>query len=113
MGHRSNEAPGVRSGRRTSMKAVIEAFIRRYGWPARAAQRPLSIGHRGACAHAHENPIAAFRLAARLGADMWELDARLSRDGGAIVSHDEAVIGTRRRRFALSAHDAAAVARSS
>jgi glycerophosphoryl diester phosphodiesterase len=91
--------------------ASIEAFVRRYGWPAHAAQRPLSIGHRGACAHAHENTIAAFRVAARLGADMWELDARLSRDGVVIVSHDDAVIGTDGRRIVLAEHDAADIAR--
>ncbi len=93
------------------MKASIEAFIRRYGWPAHAAQRPLSIGHRGACAHAHENTIAAFRVAARLGADMWELDARLSRDGLVIVSHDDAAMGTDGRRIVLAEHDAADTAR--
>jgi ABC-type sugar transport systems, ATPase components len=31
MGHRSDEAPGLRSERRVSVKASIEAFIRRYG----------------------------------------------------------------------------------
>jgi len=61
------------------VRASIEAFISRYGWPAHAAQRPLSIGHRGACAHAHENTIAAFRVAARLGADIWApMDTALS-----------------------------------
>lgn len=94
-----------------SVKASIEAFIKRHGWPAHAAQRPLSIGHRGACAHAHENTIAAFRIAARLGADMWELDARLSRDGVVIVSHDDAVTGTDGRRIVLAEHDAADIAR--
>jgi glycerophosphoryl diester phosphodiesterase len=93
------------------VKALIEAFANRYGWPAHAAQRPLSIGHRGACAHAHENTIAAFRVAARLGADMWELDARLSRDGVVIVSHDAAVTGADGRRIVLPEHDAADIAR--
>src|SRR5258707_4223139 len=111
MGHRSHEAAGVRSGRRVSVKASIEAFIRRYGWPAQAAQRTLAIGHRGACANAHENTIAAFRVAARLGADMWELDARLSHDGVVIVSHDDAVMGSDGRRIVLAEHDAADIAR--
>jgi glycerophosphoryl diester phosphodiesterase len=93
------------------VRASIEAFISRYGWPAHAAQRPLSIGHRGACAHAHENTIAAFRVAARLGADMWELDARLSRDGIVVVSHDDAVLGADGHRIVLAEHDAADIAR--
>ncbi|SDR55584.1 glycerophosphoryl diester phosphodiesterase [Rhizobiales bacterium GAS191] len=111
MGHRSDQGPRVRSGRRAPVKALIGAFIRRYGWPAHGAERPLSIGHRGACAHAHENTLASFHVAARLGADMWELDARLSRDGAVIVSHDEVVTGADGRQVVLAEHDAADIAR--
>jgi glycerophosphoryl diester phosphodiesterase len=89
------------------VKALISDFVGRYGWPARAVQRPLCIGHRGACAHANENTLAAFRAAARLGADMWELDARLSRDGVVIVCHDDAVTTADGGRIVLAARDAA------
>ena len=89
------------------MKALISDFVGRYGWPARAVQHPLCIGHRGACAHANENTLAAFRVAARLGAAMWEIDARLSRDGIVMVCHDDAVKAADGRRIVLAAHDAA------
>ena len=57
------------------------------GWPT-DSQRPLVIGHRGARAHAPENTLASFRKATELGADMWELDVHLTRDGVCVVSHD-------------------------
>ncbi|SCM71313.1 Glycerophosphoryl diester phosphodiesterase [uncultured Pleomorphomonas sp.] len=57
-------------------------------WPHRADHRPLAIAHRGASAHAPENTLAAFRLAAELGADMWEIDVQLTADAVAVISHD-------------------------
>lgn len=51
-------------------------------------RRFLRIAHRGASAHAPENTARAFELAAELGADMVELDVRLSRDGVPVVIHD-------------------------
>lgn len=59
------------------------------------ADRPLCIAHRGASAHTAENTLAAFRAAAQLGADMWELDVQLSSDGVPVVSHDAGL----KRRF--------------
>lgn len=50
---------------------------------------PLNIAHRGASIHAQENSLEAFRLAAELGADMIELDVRLTKDGVPVVLHDE------------------------
>jgi glycerophosphoryl diester phosphodiesterase len=92
------------------VKALISEFVRRYGWPAHAAERPLCIGHRGARAHANENTLAAFQVAAYLGADMWELDVRLSRDGVVMVCHDDAAIAADGMRIAFAAHDAADIA---
>jgi glycerophosphoryl diester phosphodiesterase len=60
-------------------------------WPYRADRKPLVIAHRGASGHATENTLAAFRLAAELGADMWEIDVQLSADGIPVVSHDAAL----------------------
>lgn len=58
-------------------------------WPPSRFGGPRIVGHRGACAHATENTLKAFSLASALGADMWELDARVSADGVCVVSHDD------------------------
>lgn len=89
---------------------LIAEFVQRYGWPVHGVERPLCIGHRGASAHANENTLAAFRIAARLGADMWELDARLSRDGVVVICHDDTVTTVDGRRMTLAAHDAVDIA---
>ena len=57
------------------------------------ADRPLVLAHRGACKRAPENTIEAFRLAAELGADGVELDARRTADGVIVVSHDPVIEG--------------------
>jgi glycerophosphoryl diester phosphodiesterase len=93
------------------MRALIAVFARRYGWPERTVERPLCIGHRGACAHANENTLAAFEIAARLGADMWELDARMSRDGIVVVCHEAAAAAADGRKIVLAELDAADITR--
>lgn len=68
----------------------LAAFLERYRWPAAvAAATPMAIAHRGASDHAPENTLKAFRIASELGAEMWELDVRVSADGVCVVSHDE------------------------
>ena len=52
---------------------------------------PLIIAHRGASAAAPENTMAAFREAIAVGADGIEFDVRLSRDGVAVVIHDNSL----------------------
>jgi hypothetical protein len=52
---------------------------------------PLNLAHRGASAYAPENTLAAFRLAAEMGADGLEIDAKLSRDGAIVIMHDATV----------------------
>ena len=49
----------------------------------------LLLAHRGASADAPENTIAAFREAARQGADGVELDAQICGSGEIVVWHDE------------------------
>lgn len=51
----------------------------------------LIYGHRGASGHAPENTLEAFRLAMDMGADGFELDVHVSKDGQLVVIHDETV----------------------
>ncbi|SIS84138.1 glycerophosphodiester phosphodiesterase [Alicyclobacillus vulcanalis] len=51
----------------------------------------LWIAHRGASAECPENTLPAFVRAAELGADMIELDVRLTGDGSVVVLHDPTV----------------------
>ncbi len=49
----------------------------------------LVIAHRGASAYELENTLAAFRLAAEMGADGVELDVHGTADREIVVHHDE------------------------
>ncbi|HEY6556751.1 MAG TPA: glycerophosphodiester phosphodiesterase family protein [Polyangiaceae bacterium] len=72
-------------------------------WRRPSGQRPWVLGHRGARHAAPENTLAAFELAAREGADGFELDVRLDGSGRVIVLHDTnlaRVTGNRDRRAA-------------
>ncbi|MDO6724547.1 glycerophosphodiester phosphodiesterase family protein [Celeribacter halophilus] len=51
--------------------------------------RPYAIAHRGAAAYAPDNTLEAFRIASRIGADMWEVDIRMTSDGEIIAFHDK------------------------
>jgi len=53
-----------------------------------AAQGPLLFAHRGAPSEHAENTLPAFAAALDQGADVLELDVRMSVDGHVIVSHD-------------------------
>jgi glycerophosphoryl diester phosphodiesterase len=48
----------------------------------------LNIAHRGASGHAPENTLAAFEVAAEMGADAVETDLRLTLDGTVVALHD-------------------------
>ena len=51
----------------------------------------LIYGHRGASGYAPENTLEAFRLSMDMGAEGFELDVHMSRDGELVVIHDETV----------------------
>lgn len=69
--------------------------------PEISMRRTMIIAHRGACSLAPENTLAAARQALRLGADMWELDTQLTRDGELVVVHDDRLERTSNARQAL------------
>jgi len=51
--------------------------------------RPVKlIAHRGGAAEGLENTLQAYRRAVENGSDMLELDVHLSKDGKAVVAHD-------------------------
>lgn len=52
---------------------------------------PPLIAHRGAGRQAPENTLAAVRLGARHGFLMMEYDVKLSRDGVAVLLHDDTI----------------------
>jgi glycerophosphoryl diester phosphodiesterase len=61
------------------------------------------IGHRGASGHAPENTLAAFRLAADLGAQAIETDLQLTRDGHIVLVHDDKLQRTTSERGLVTA----------
>ncbi|MQA60416.1 MAG: glycerophosphodiester phosphodiesterase [Actinophytocola sp.] len=55
---------------------------------------PLVIGHRGASGYRPEHTIAAYELAARLGADYIEPDLVSTKDGVLVARHENEISGT-------------------
>ncbi len=69
---------------------LTKEWLSRFGWPiSLASGYPLAIAHRGACDHAPENTLSAFKLAADFASEMWELDVRLTTDAVCVVAHDD------------------------
>ena len=74
-----------------------------------AGGAPLVIAHRGASAHAPENTLAAFALAADMHADSFELDCSPTRDGRIVVIHDDTLDRTTSGAGSVAELDFAAV----
>lgn len=79
--------------------ALYEWIPRRIDWWVAELQRTIppadyrfvSVGHRGASAHAPDNTLAGIRKAAALGADMVEVDVQCTADGEVVLVHDHAL----------------------
>jgi glycerophosphoryl diester phosphodiesterase len=68
-----------------------------------SASSILNIAHRGASGSFPENTLSAFKAAIDAGADMCELDVQMTRDGVAVVIHDETVDRTTNGKGAVAA----------
>ena len=57
---------------------------------------PIAVAHRGASGDAPENTMAAIRLAHALGAEGYETDLHMTRDGEIVLLHDADIRRTTR-----------------
>ncbi|RCI12601.1 hypothetical protein L249_1029 [Ophiocordyceps polyrhachis-furcata BCC 54312] len=73
---------------------------------ATATSTPQTIAHRGDKAHERENTLPAFHAAVRSRAHAIETDARLSRDGVAVLAHDDGLQRCFGRRGRVADFDA-------
>jgi glycerophosphoryl diester phosphodiesterase len=74
-----------------SVGFVIEGHLRGLDLLRRPGALPKVVGHRGACEVAPENTLASFERAWRDGADIVEMDIRLTADRQPVVFHDAMV----------------------
>lgn len=79
---------------------IAPAWLAIYAWPQSDAampffeknrKRPYNIAHRGGAALAPEETLEAFAKADQVGADMFEYDVHITKDGHLIASHDPSV----------------------
>ncbi|WP_033436466.1 glycerophosphodiester phosphodiesterase [Saccharothrix sp. NRRL B-16314] len=61
---------------------------------ASSRKGPLVIGHRGASGYRPEHTLAAYELAARMGADYVEPDLVVTKDGELVARHENEIGGT-------------------
>jgi glycerophosphoryl diester phosphodiesterase len=72
---------------------------------------PAVIGHRGAAGAAPENTLASIRKARELGATWIEFDVKLTKDGHAILFHDDRLERTTDGRGPVAATTLAEIGR--
>lgn len=61
---------------------------------ASALQKPLVLGHRGACGYRPEHTLASYQLAIDMGADYIEPDLVSTKDGVLIARHENEISET-------------------
>ena len=64
----------------------------------------LVISHRGAAGLARENTLDALRAGLEAGADILEMDVRLTRDGIPVLMHDFLALRTHKNTSIISRH---------
>jgi glycerophosphoryl diester phosphodiesterase len=67
-------------------------------------QRVLNIAHQGGEDEFPSNTLYAFKRSVKAGADMLELDVRVTRDGKVVVSHDTTLDRTTNGRGTIVSH---------
>jgi glycerophosphoryl diester phosphodiesterase len=83
-----------------AVAAAAPALAGAVSAPAWAGERggsrhkPLVVGHRGASGYRPEHTLAAYELAARLGADYLEPDLVITKDGVLVCRHEPEIGGT-------------------
>ncbi len=73
-----------------SLAAAVESdniFLR----GAKLSRPVLNIAHAGASSLAPQNTLAAGRKALQVGADLWGIDVRLTKDGVFVLMHDKSL----------------------
>lgn len=95
---------GVSIGRRFVRSTLLCALIVSTLQPVSASDEPLpcvfcrnasqprlilNVAHAGASSVAPQNTMAAGRAALEMGADVWGVDVRATRDGVLVLMHDE------------------------
>ena len=73
---------------------LVPAAVAGASAPGKHAAEPLVIGHRGASGHRPEHTLAAYELAARMGADYVEPDLVATKDGVLVARHENEISGT-------------------
>jgi glycerophosphoryl diester phosphodiesterase len=73
--------------------------------------RPLVLAHRGGCAIGPENTLVALERGRAAGADGFEIDVRLARDGELVVIHDATLDRTSNARGSVASMTVAELAR--
>src|SRR5450631_1753854 len=87
--------PFRRSSRRSPRRPLVHNAARMSEW--KAPHGTWIVGHRGAPRRARENTIESLDFAESFHVDAVEFDVRQTRDGEAVLFHDEdVVLGTQR-----------------
>jgi len=82
----------LRAAAAAAVLAAAAAFVRveqAAGAVSAGREGPLVVAHRAGAALGPENSLSALEASIAAGADMAEVDVRLSRDGVPVLCHDE------------------------
>ena len=75
--------------------AVVACWVRQENLQEKISHRQIKvIAHRAGAMDAPENTLAAVAHAVKSGADMIEIDLRMTKDGVLVALHDETLLRT-------------------